>query len=665
MLVRVYTSLRRQEKALEYGAQALIITRELKDRAGEGNILRSLAAAHVAIGSQEKAVEYGEQALSIAREVKDRSLEMSALNTLGSSAYYLGDFEKAGGYFELALAAAREVKSRVDEGGYLLNLGSIYSAMSRLEKSIEYFELSLAIQREINRPREQALALTCLGNAYKYVGDYDKSIIYLEQSLAIYREFKDRSNEGLTLTSIGELYNGMGRYDKAIEILEQALAIKREIKDRRGEGIAMNFLGYAYTALKRFEQAIAFLEQSVAISREVKDKGNEGGSLHHLGDAWLEIGGYDKAVEYLQQALANRREVKHQEGEALALARLARAEMKRGNPGQARSLSEESIKITETLRSDIFNQELRASFFAMAQHSYEFYVDLLMQMSKANPGQGYDALAVEASESARARNLLELLNEAGVDIRQGVDGTLLERERTLTERLNAKAQEAAQSNKTPEQAKALSQEISALENDRQQALAAIRRASPFYRAITQPQLLKLREIQEQLDEETTLLEYALGEERSFLWAITRDSLASFELPKREEIEQMARDVYGLLTARGRSLKAETPPQRRARVARADAQLSEATGRLSRTLLAPVAAELGKKRLVIVADGALRYIPFAMLPEPEGRAGERSRRKEFAVRNPQSAVRNPLFRLSSIMKWSACRQPPRWPCSGVS
>jgi CHAT domain-containing protein len=33
------------------------------------------------------------------------------------------------------------------------------------------------------------------------------------------------------------------------------------------------------------------------------------------------------------------------------------------------------------------------------------------------------------------------------------------------------------------------------------------------------------------------------------------------------------------------------------------------------LLAPVAARLGNKRLVIVADGALQYIPFAMLPDP--------------------------------------------------
>ena len=54
---------------------------------------------------------------------------------------------------------------------------------------------------------------------------------------------------------------------------------------------------------------------------------------------------------------------------------------------------------------------------------------------------------------------------------------------------------------------------------------------------------------------------------------------------------------------------------RERIAQAEAELPPVAQELSQTLLAPAAAELGNKRLVIVADGALQYIPFAMLPEP--------------------------------------------------
>src|SRR5207244_5382910 len=123
----------------------------------------------------------------------------------------------------------------------------------------------------------------------------------------------------------------------------------------------------------------------------------------------------------------------------------------------------------------------------------------------------------------------------------------LERERSIGRLLNAKAQLLTKAN-GPQQAAALKQEISQLENDYERAQADIRKTSPHYAALTQPQPLKLKEIQQQLDADTLLLEYALGEERSYLWAITRDSLTSYELPKGELIKESALQVYELLTA---------------------------------------------------------------------------------------------------------------------
>src|SRR5262249_51979235 len=148
------------------------------------------------------------------------------------------------------------------------------------------------------------------------------------------------------------------------------------------------------------------------------------------------------------------------------------------------------------------------------------------------PAQGLDALAVEVSERRRARSLLDLLTEARADVRQSVDAALLERERLLSRQLNDKAQLLTQA-KTPGQAAALKREIGQLENDYQRAQTAIRKASPRYAALTQPQPLKLKEIQQQLGADTLLLEYSLGKERSYLWAITKEMLTSYELPKEE------------------------------------------------------------------------------------------------------------------------------------
>ena len=170
------------------------------------------------------------------------------------------------------------------------------------------------------------------------------------------------------------------------------------------------------------------------------------------------------------------------------------------------------------------------------------------------------------------------------------------------------------------QAEALAAEIQTLIRDLQQVETQIRQTSPHYAALMQPRPLTLKEIQSQvLDPDTLLLEYSLGDQRSFLWVVTSSSLTTYELPKRAAIETAAGRFYELLNARNVSVKRETNEQRARRIAQADLQLPAAAAALSRMVLAPVAGQLGKKRLIIVADGALHFIPFSTLPAASDKA----------------------------------------------
>ncbi|MDQ3257527.1 MAG: CHAT domain-containing protein, partial [Acidobacteriota bacterium] len=209
----------------------------------------------------------------------------------------------------------------------------------------------------------------------------------------------------------------------------------------------------------------------------------------------------------------------------------------------------------------------------------------------------------------------------------------LQRERTLQQQLNVKADRQTRllsGKHTAEQAVAIRKEIDALTAEYQQVQTQIRQKSPRYAALTQPAPLTLREIQtDVLDADTLLLEYALGEERSYLWAVTQKSITSHELPRRAEVETLARRVYDLLTARNKHPMGETIEQRQARVTQAEEQFPVAASRLSEMLLAPVAAQMRGKRLLIVSDGALQYIPFAALPMPQwavsgGQSSEKSK-----------------------------------------
>jgi hypothetical protein len=243
-----------------------------------------------------------------------------------------------------------------------------------------------------------------------------------------------------------------------------------------------------------------------------------------------------------------------------------------------------------------------------------------MSLHQQQPAAGHDGAALEAAERARARNLLERLGESNADIREGVDPQLLERERALQQQLNAKAAARAtalDAKGAEPLAAGFDKEIAELTARYQEVDAQIRASSPRYAALTRPEPLAVAEIQRQLlDRDTVLLEFSLGEKRSWLWAVTPDAITSHALPARSEIENAARAVYELLIAR-QPKAGLTEAATNTRIKEADARFQTEAAGLSRILLGPIADRLRQewqgKRLLIVASGALEYLPFAALP----------------------------------------------------
>jgi CHAT domain-containing protein len=377
--------------------------------------------------------------------------------------------------------------------------------------------------------------------------------------------------------------------------------------------------------------------------REVGDRYGEAYALTYLGEAHHALGDYRRAMDHLGQALSLRQAVEDREGEASTRYQIARVERGRGRLDEAQAQIERALEIAEFVRGSVLSQELRASYLGSVRDYYDFYIDLLMRMDERRPAEGFAAMALEANEKAQARSLLETLAEARANIRQDVDPQLLARERELQQRLNGKAEHQTKllnGKRTPQQAETAAKEIRVIAAELQQVKAQIKAASPRYAALTDPQPLKLAQIQRQtLDGGTMLLEYALTPERSYLWAVTATSVKSYRLPPRAEIEAAARRAYDLMTARNQRKEGETEKQRDARVAQADAQFPEAAAALSRMLLAPVAEQLGTKRLLVVTQGALQLIPFAALPEPVV-GGERR------VNQPPLVVNHEIINLPS-------------------
>lgn len=575
--------------------------------------------------------------------------------------------------FESARELLRSLELPLGEGAVLIMLGSIHSLLDQNQKAIEKFEEALPFFRAAGEPKWEASALFFLGLMHSKMGEMEKGLDYLNQALPRFREAGDNQGAALTLGTLAALQIFLGKSDEVVSYykqvfelsrataaraepdtpaldpvyevmtqnvidqpgkaragLEQLLSVSRSLKIRRVEALMLLSLGLDHSFEGETQKALEYYEQSLHVFRAERDRLGQGIALFGVCKSHIDSGAYQKGIDYCAQSLAIQRATDDLHAESITLKQMAVGERDRGNLAAAQTAIESAIVIVESVRMRVVSPEFRLSYFAGSQDYYEFYIDLLMRLHKQYPKDGYDAKAFQASERARARTLLDTLMEANADIRQGVEPGLLQREREIQRRLNARAQNQMQllaQQHSEQQAAAIAEEIQAIIKELQQVETEIRRASPRYAALMQPRTLTLKEIQTQvLEPDTLLLEYSLGDERSYVWAVTSSSITSHQLPKRDDIETAARRFYDLLNARNTDVKGETDDQRTVRVARSDAEIPTAAAALSQMVLAPVASQLGNKRLIIVADDALHFVPFGALPVATGGMSSTSRQR---------------------------------------
>jgi CHAT domain-containing protein/Tfp pilus assembly protein PilF len=654
----VYVGTGERTRTLEYWTQALAIHRSVGDRIGEATLLNNLGGVSRDLGDIPKAFDYHTQALALNRALGNRGGEASTLTNLGLLESDFGDPQQALAHFAQALPLRRAVGDPRGEAATLNNIGKVHAELGRKQEALDDFAQSLQISRNAGDRGGQATTLANMGVVYGDLGDRQRAIDSLEQALAARRAIGDRPGEAIslndlgvlyndlgetrtsldhhlaalpitravgdkhaeasTLSRIGEVYSSMNDKPKALDYLGQGLVIFRGLGDRRSEAQTLTNIAAAHASLGDRRQALDLNAQALTLQRAVGDRSREAATLNNTGAIHDSMGDRVRAREYYTQALPLYRAVADRTGEAAVLYNLASLSRADGDPAAALTTIESVLGIAESLRSNLGSQTLRSSYFGTIRKYYDFNIAVLMELHQRTPSAGHDARAFQASEMMRARALLETLAEAQADIRQGVDPALLERQRSLLDQLNARAREQSRILSrvhTEQQAAAVAKALDELTTNLRQTEAAIRRVSPRYAELTQPKPLTLDEAKQALDSTSLLLQYSLGSQYSYLWAVTSTASASFELPARDRIETLARQYYELLTARNRHPAGESPEAWRTRIASADRDLPRVAGALSQMILGPARSWLGDKRVLVALEGALQYIPFESLPEP--------------------------------------------------
>ena len=481
------------------GLKTLLRAQEVLQAAGEtrddATLLTNLAVYSHNDG--DAALSYYEQALQLWRKQGDSYGETRARTNLAIHWLVMEEREKALEQFQQILPFWQNLNNQRAIADTLFPMGQIYDAYGEWQKALEVYEQALAIFRSVKYYRGEGQTLIELGLIYQRLGVPTRWLDYTRQALELWRKLGDRVFLAGTLINLGSAESTAGDPQRAIEYFQEAIKLAQELKDRKAEALARRELGRHQARMRNYQDALQSYDQSLTISAVAGDHNREAITRLAVGESYHALQQFDEAAKYYAQALIIARENKNPDTESAILFRQAENEQRRGNLVLARTLIEESLHLEESLRASLISPDARTSYFAYTQHMYQLYIDLLMQQHKAEPAKEWQAQALEASERHRARGLLDLLVESRVDFRQSVDPALLERERTIARRLHEKARSNAT---TPESAAALKLELSRLEIELERAQDAIRKASPRYVSLTQPQPLTLQKIQQQLDE---------------------------------------------------------------------------------------------------------------------------------------------------------------------
>lgn len=684
-------------EALGSFSQALQLSRDLGDAPREAETASHLAAAYRHLGDNDRALRHVHAALDLCRERGCGWQRAQALFTLGRIRYGQGEMRHALRSFTAALTLWEQQRDRRGQAEALLYSGFVHSVLGNGDQAMACQERALALWSEVNDRRGRARALRALGYVYSARGERQKALDMYHEAREILGPTGDRAALAAVLNGLGQVYYDLDQKPAALRYYREALALNRGARFLRGEAGTLVEIGRCHDALGDTQEALRQYELALAAYRELGDTRMEAAVLGDIGNIHLQsgdprtaltyhltalplkhaaedrreealthndigrvyhlLGDSPAASEHFRRALELAKQVDDRLGEALTLLNTAHLERDEGQLDTAAAHLATSLEIIESRRARVTSHELKASYLASMQGHYELYIDVLMQLHTREGDPDLQARALQVSERARARALMDSLGEGAANIREGVDPELLRRERALRQRLNAAAErQMSPASRDDGDRGELSRELETLSTELDEVLGQIRSHSPRYAALTQPEPLSLEQIRGSvLDEDTLLLEYALGGERSYLWAVGREKTTSHVLPGRGRIESVARRVYKLLTAR-EPVPGETAKQRRMREERADAEYCSRAAELSTMLLGPVARRLGKKRLVVVSEGALLYVPFAALPAPDATAGPDGAEplgvRHEIVRLPSAST------LAVLRKETADRKPPR-------
>jgi serine phosphatase RsbU (regulator of sigma subunit)/Tfp pilus assembly protein PilF len=249
------------------------------------------------------ALEYGEQALNLSRKNAHKLHEATALKNIGTIYLFISEFPKSESYFQAAIQLFKSINNFKGLAGSTNNLGLVHELKGDFDKAMDCYQKSLEINEKIDNKPGIASSQTNIGNILQLQGNYSHAIEYYMKALKTKEELNEKIGIADAYNNIGALYEKQNAYELAEKNYEQALMIYIAVDEKRKSGMALHNLGYLQSQQKNFNKAMDYFERSLEVKRDYGDKQGIGSTLLQIGEIYFEQGNQKMAFDYFMKSL--------------------------------------------------------------------------------------------------------------------------------------------------------------------------------------------------------------------------------------------------------------------------------------------------------------------------------------------------------------------------
>ncbi len=478
--------------------------------------------------------------------------------------YYLGEYKDGIAHFEKAIHIYSQINENQGKktADCYNDMGTCYGRLGDYEQELNCYEKALVIRLQQTDVDSDSLAESYhnIGHAYGQVKQYDKQLEYLHKAIELStQQIKDSDPElAYTYHSMAWAYHFLGQNEDAFSYHEKALQIRQKSLRSNSLLIAQshNHLAWYGFYLKSYELAIEHHEKALVIRLQHFGALHEDCiiSNHGIAKCLQRLGKYKQALQRLQGCLQNlvpdfeAKEIHHNPSLQSYTFPLRLYECLRdkawcfylqyqSNTGDSKKLQTafDTYLLTTQLIDQIRNSyQGEGSKLMLADETtwlFEQAIETAVNLYELTRNEEFLEAAFTFSEKSKSLLLLSSLKDAAAKIAVSIPADLLQKEQTLREQLTEldrqiiAKQVALEYQQTPNwMADADLRTLQGKHFDLLQTYTIFVQQlesdyPDYYRLKYEVATISLKEVQQNLPQNTYLLSYFVGEKKVYIFEV--------------------------------------------------------------------------------------------------------------------------------------------------